>query len=87
MEDEYGLEVPRELEAGVYADHLTAWFSRHQLVLDFGTSATEDARIATARVRIPASAALDVVRSLEECIRSYELLFGEIRRPRERGEE
>jgi hypothetical protein len=87
VEDEYDLEVPRELEAGVYADRLGAWFTPHQLVLDFGTSATKDALIATVRVRIPATAALDVLHSLEECIRGYELQFGEIRRPRQRGEE
>jgi hypothetical protein len=87
VEDEYELEVPRELEAGVYADRLTSWLTPHQFVLDFGTSATDEALIATARVRIPASAALDVVHSLQECIREYELEFGEIRRPRQRGEE
>lgn len=87
MEDEYDLEVPRELEAGVYADGLTAWFTPHQLVLDFGTSATDDALIATARVRIPAAAALDVLHSLSECLRVYELQFGEIHRPRRRDEE
>jgi hypothetical protein len=87
VEDESDLEVPRELEAGVYADRLSTWSTRHQLVLDFGALASEDAFVATARVRVPSSAALDVARSLEECIRDYELQFGEIRRPRQRGEE
>jgi len=87
MEDELDLGVPEALLAGVYADRLNAWLARHQLVLDFGTTASDDEAIATARVRVPWSAAIDVVSSLAECIGRYELEFGEIHRPRRRGEE
>ena len=87
MEDAFDVEIPPELEAGVYADRLSAWFTRHHVVLDFCAVAASDVSLATARVRVPASAALDVVRSLQECVRDYELQFGEIRRPRQRGEE
>ena len=87
MEDELDLDVPEALLPGVYADRLNAWLTRHQLVLDFGTAASGDEGVVTARVRVPTSAAIDVVSSLAECIGRYELQFGEIHRPRRRGEE
>jgi hypothetical protein len=75
------------LEAGVYGDRLDAWFGRHQIVLDFGAISADEGWLATARVRIPVTAALDAVDSLQECTRAYELEFGEFYRPRRRGEE
>jgi hypothetical protein len=87
VEDEFDLEVPTELEAGVYADRVYAWATRHQLVLDVGTLTSRDAAVVTARVRVPATAALDVLLSLQGSIREYELEFGEIFRPRRWGEE
>jgi Protein of unknown function (DUF3467) len=87
VEDEFDLELPAELEAGVYADRVNAWATRHQLVLDFGAVASRDAAVVTARVRVPATAAFDVLVSLQEAIREYELQFGEIVRPRKWGEE
>jgi hypothetical protein len=87
VEEDLDLGVPVELVAGVYADRLNSWFTRHQLVPDFITFATDDELLATARVRVPATAVLDVLSSLAECVARYELEFGEIHRPRRRGEE
>jgi hypothetical protein len=87
VDESADLELPAELEAGVYGDRLDAWFTRHQLILDFGSSASEDTVIATARVRVPATAAFDVLLSLQECVRNYELQYGEIHRPRKWDEE
>jgi hypothetical protein len=38
VEDEFDIEVPREHEAGVHADSISAWFTRRQVVLDFGAT-------------------------------------------------
>jgi hypothetical protein len=87
VDESSDLFIPPELETGVYADWVNAWFSRHQLTLDFAAPSSEDRLLLTARVRVPVTAVLDVLRSLERGIREYELQYGEIRRPRQRGEE
>ena len=87
VDDSFDLVIPPELETGVYADWLNAWFNRHQLTLDFGTQLFEEGLLVTARVRIPVTAAFDVIRSLEKGIREYELQYEEIHRPRRRDEE
>jgi hypothetical protein len=79
--------VPAELEAGVCADHLGGWWAAHQVVLDFSTARDEEELLVAARVRVPATAALDLLRSFEEVVRGYELEYGEIHRPRPRGAE
>ena len=85
--DSFDLVIPPELETGAYADWLNPWFNRHQLTLDFGTQLFGEGLLLTARVRVPVTAALDVLRSLEKEIREYELQYGEIHRPRRRDEE
>jgi hypothetical protein len=87
VDESFELEIPPDLEAGAYADRLYAWFSRHHFTLDFAAPSSDGALIGTARIRVPATAALDVLRSLEESVRTYELQYGEIHRPRHRGEE
>jgi len=87
VDEDFTLEVPFDLEPGVYSDRLRSWFTRHQLVLDFCAPGSDEAFLATARVRVPATAALEMLSSLAECIGRYELEFGEIHRPRRRGEE
>jgi hypothetical protein len=87
MADEpFDVVVPLELEAGAHAERLAGWITPHAFVLDF-LARTEDQQLVTARVRIPATAALDLVGELEALIRDYELLYGEIHRPRQRGDE
>ena len=87
MEDELELIVPPEVEGGVYSDYLHAWFTAHEVVLDFAAPTFEGAFLANARIRVPATAAVDVAHAVEDCVRTYELQFGEIRRPRAKGEE
>ena len=82
VDDELGFDVPAELEPGVFADGLVAWIAPHQIVLDFTSPTSGDSVIATARIGIPATATLEVLRSLTECIGRYELQFGEIHEPR-----
>ena len=79
------LDVPPELESGVLAETLAVWHTPHHLVLDFGAPTDGEHSVATARVRVLTTAALDVLDQLGEGIREYELLYGEIHRPRPRG--
>ena len=88
MADEaFDVVLPIELEAGVYAEELAGWVAAHGLALDFVTQGGQDQRLVTARIRIPATAALEIRRSLDRLIGEYELQYGEIRVPRKRGEE
>ena len=80
--------VSPELEIGVNAEALAAWHSPHQLTLDFLVPLDDGGRtVVASRVRIPVTAALGVLGSLSEAVRNYELEYGEIHRPRRRGEE
>lgn len=91
-EPEFDVAVPPELEAGAYAELLTNSFTAHCFTLDFIARIPElddpghTARaVVTARVRIPATAVLDVAEALAQEISRYELQFGEIYHPRPRG--
>jgi hypothetical protein len=81
------LFVPAELEAGVYADRLWGWWSDHHFVVDFAAPLDQERLLATARVRVPVTAVLEMVKDLEALAREYELTYGEIHRPRPRGDE
>lgn len=80
------LIVPPELESGVFAEVIGVWRTPHHLVLDFGVPTDDEHAVATARVRVPVTAALEALDRLSEGVRGYELEFGEIYRPRPRGE-
>jgi len=84
-EEPFDVVVPLELEGGVFAERLSGWFTPDAITLDFLVR-TADQQLVTTRVRIPATAALDVRSELEQVIRDYELTYGEIHRPRERGD-
>lgn len=85
-EESFDVVIPLELEAGVYAEKLGGWFTADGLVLDFAAPSGEDQLLVTSRIRIPATAVLQARADLDDLIRDYELQFGEIRRPRPRGE-
>jgi hypothetical protein len=78
--------IPFELEAGTYAEDLAGWSTDHGIVLDFLARGDGDAQLVTSRIRLPATAALEVRQALDEAIKDYELEYGEIRRPRRRGD-
>ena len=90
----FPLQVPAELEAGVYANFLGVWHTAYEFTLDF--AATQPAQIAdpddpdsplvvgcrvVSRVKIPVTVAFDVIRALNENLTQYEQRFGEIARP------
>ena len=87
MADEaFDVVIPLELEAGVWAERLNGWFTADGIVLDFIAQGVDQALL-TSRVRVPATAALEIRRALAEVIGEYELQYGEIRSPRQRGDE
>jgi hypothetical protein len=92
--------VPPEQEEGVYAENMAIWHTPYGFVLDFGVYELaqqvdpEDhekgyvtpIRV-TARVRIPAGLAFDMIRLVNARMEAYEQQFGEIRRPGEGHED
>lgn len=82
----FDVVIPLELEAGVYAEALAGWFTANGIVLDFVAPGDGSDRLVTARVRVPATAVFDLRQALDGVIQEYELEYGEIRRPRRRGD-
>jgi hypothetical protein len=94
----FQLQLPPELEAGVYANFLGVWHTAHEFTLDFAqlqpaqlgdpadptAPVTLPARV-VARVKIPVTVAFDVIRALNENLGRYEQSFGEIKRPGSEG--
>jgi uncharacterized protein DUF3467 len=91
---EFQIQIPNELEAGVYANFLSVWHTAYEFTLDFGVTQppqvdhpddpNEPVRVdcrVVARVKIPVTVLFDVLRALNENMTRYEQVFGEIRRP------
>jgi hypothetical protein len=89
---EVELELPPELEVGVYSNALSAWHSAHEFTLDFGVMhrVGEDegeitfAGRVVARVRIPITLMFEFIREMNGSLTHYEGKYGEIRKPEER---
>ncbi len=90
----FNIQVPSELETGVFADFLSVWHSPHDFTLDFGVTLQAEASVAegggqrinvpcriVARVKIPLTLAQDVLRAMSENVSQYEETAGTIRRP------
>ena len=95
---EFQIQVPPELEAGVYANFLGVWHTAYEFTLDFAATqppqvedpADPQGRVrvpcrVVARVKVPTGALFDVLRALNENMTMYESVFGEIRRPDAQG--
>ncbi len=91
---EFQIQVPPELEAGVYGNFLSVWHTAYEFTLDFGVTQPpqmenpddpdEPVRVAcrvVSRVKIPVTVLFDVLRALNENMTRYEAVFGEIKRP------
>jgi hypothetical protein len=90
---EFQIQVPNELEAGVYANFLSVWHTAYEFTLDFGVTQPPqidaedpDAPVrvecrVVSRVKIPVTVLFDVLRALNENMTRYEQVFGEIKRP------
>ena len=90
---EFQIQVPNDLEPGVYANFLSVWHTAYEFTLDFGVTQppqvdAEDpdgpVRVecrVVSRVKIPVTVLFDVLRALNENMTRYEQVFGEIKRP------
>ncbi len=91
---EFQIQVPNDLEPGVYANFLSVWHTAYEFTLDFGVTQPpqvehpedpdEPVRVecrVVARVKIPVTVLFDVLRALNENMTRYEQVFGEIKRP------
>ena len=85
---ELRIEVPPEIQPGVYANFLSVWHTPYEFTLDFAaTQPTEEqdgtvtvpCRVVT-RVKVPVTVMFDILRALNENMTQYERVFGEIDR-------
>jgi hypothetical protein len=95
---QFEIQIPPELEGGVYANFLSVWHTAYEFTLDF--AATQPPQVedendpnspvrapcrVVARVKIPVTVVFDVIRAINENMTRYEQAFGEIRRPGQAG--
>jgi Protein of unknown function (DUF3467) len=91
---QFEIQIPPELEGGVYANFLSVWHTAYEFTLDFAatqppqvqdeTDPTSPARVpcrVVARVKIPATVVFELIRAINDNMTRYEQAFGEIRRP------
>ncbi|WP_166353248.1 DUF3467 domain-containing protein [Phytoactinopolyspora limicola] len=94
---EYDLDIPTEVEPGVYADFASIWHTSDSFVLDFAVvkrpprSSVDDegnrvtkvpTRVVT-RVRIPPSQVFEIMKGLEKQLSMWERTYGKRQRPPE----
>lgn len=87
---DFDLDVPADLEAGVYANALTVWHTADEFTLDFGTPVgleTERQPIGVARVKVPPGAVFQMIRIIHANMALYEEEYGPIHYPKRREEE
>jgi hypothetical protein len=85
----FDLDVPTELETGVYANVLWAWHTADEFTLDFGTFiAAEEERQprGVARVKVPPGAVFEMIRIIHSNMTTYEETYGPIHYPQRREE-
>jgi len=84
------LRIPEELQAGVYASVLSAWYTPHEFTLDFGTPVEGDPERqlrAVARVKVPPGVVFELIRILHAKMTLYEEKYGPIHYPDRRSED
>ncbi|SRR5712691_7361284 len=94
------LHLPPAHQSGVYANRLIVWHTATEFTPDFAVaqpaepSDPEDPAsplishaYVVARVKIPPTIVFDVIRAVNANMGKYEVEWGEIVRPRPRGEE
>lgn len=89
-DDDSDLDVPEELQAGVYASVLSAWYTPHEFTLDFGIQVADDpARQlrGVARVKVPPGVVFKMIRILHTRMTRYEEEFGSIHYPEPRSDD
>jgi hypothetical protein len=87
------LNVPPDKIAGSYANVVSVWHTPHDFAIDFcvnqpyASGPTALAVQVVARVRIPPTIVLDLLRALNDNLGQYEDKFGQVERPGEGREE
>ncbi|MDQ6955604.1 MAG: DUF3467 domain-containing protein [Mariprofundaceae bacterium] len=74
---ELQIQVPPEVQRGVYANQMFSTHTQEEFILDF-ILASQPAAIVNARVIISPTHAKRIVAALQENINNYEAHFGEI---------
>jgi hypothetical protein len=86
----FEVQVPPDLEVGVYSNVLSVWNSPHDFTLDFGVTMnprTDENGVVTvpcrvvARVKIPITVASDVLRAISQQVGQFEEAAGPIWKP------
>jgi len=86
----FDLDVPAELETGVYASFLATWYTRHEFTLDFGIEVEDDPERqlrGIARVKVPPGVVFEMIRIIHARMTEYEGEHGPIHYPDPRGED
>jgi hypothetical protein len=91
---QFQIQIPPDLEGGVYANFLSVWHTAYEFTLDFAATQppqvqdesdpTSPAQVpcrVVARVKIPATVVFELIRAINDNMTRYEQAFGEIRRP------
>ena len=85
------IEVPFELETGVYASLLTAWYTADEFTLDFATvvNPREEDRPAkgVSRIKVPPAKIFGMIRMMHTKMTQYEDEWGPIHYPERRQED
>jgi hypothetical protein len=80
----FDLDVPAELETGVYASFLATWYTRHEFTLDFGIEVEDDPERqlrGVARVKVPPGVVFEMIRIIHARMTEYEGEYGPIHYP------
>jgi hypothetical protein len=84
------IDVPADLEGGVFANFLSVWSSPHNFTLDFAAmqvleqdesgNVTVPHRV-TARVQVPPTLVFSILRALNEQLAKHERAYGDVKDP------
>ncbi len=98
-EGQFDIQVPPDLEVGVYSNFLSVWHSPYEFTLDFSQTQPPEpvdpvdpeslVRVpcrVVARVKIPTTLIFAVLQALNGNMTQYENSFGSIQRPGEEQE-
>lgn len=85
----FTVEVPPDLESGIYANFMAVWSGQHDFTLDFsvtGQPRIEDDKVVVptqvvSRIKVPLTLAEDILQALAKHVTKFEEAAGPIRKP------
>lgn len=80
------VDVPADLETGVYSNFLVVWHSAHDFTLDFavvGRTSEQDGQLVVkapvvSRVKVPVSVIFSIAQAIAQNVDQYERVYGPI---------